>query len=389
MSDWRREQQVTGESVDVIVIGAGPSGAHAAREMARLGYQVLILEEHARVGLPVHCTGVVGSDAWRQLGLNPDLVQAELSGARFFSPRGQSFFISAPETRAVVVDRGELDRWLCRRAVESGAALVTGARARAVRVSEDRAVVEADLEGEPVSLRASLVIVAAGANSSLARKAAPAAAAGGFLYAAQMDAQRTGLEEVEVYMGGTAAPGGYAWAVPVEDRCRVGLISRALPGGFLKKLVSRLEARGAIVPDDARVVRHRIPAGPRTPSFSERMLLVGDAAGQVKTTTGGGILFGLLGAQAAAETADWALRAGDFSAAGLARYEQMWTAKLGTEQRVGQLLRKVQAVLTDEDLELLFTLIRRAGIATLLSRLHFDWHSFGLLRLLAQTLPGL
>ncbi len=377
------------QSVDVIVVGAGPSGAYAAWELARLGYQVLLLEEHARVGWPVHCTGVVSSDAWRQLSLSPHLVQAELSGARFFSPRGQSFFISAPETRAVVVDRGELDRWLCRRAVESGALLLTEARVSGVRATDEHVVVTADIGGEPASLRCSLVIVAAGANSSLLRNGGRASPADGFLYAAQMDAQRTGLNEVEVYMGREVAPGGFAWAVPVDGRCRVGLISRVLPGRYLEKLVSALEGRGAIVSDDARVVRHRIPAGPRSPSFSDRMLLVGDAAGQVKTTTGGGVYFGLIGAQAAAETADWALRTGDLSAAGLSRYEDMWKARLGSEQRIGQLLRKIQAVLSDDDLEFLFALIRRTGIRAFLSRLHFDWHSFGLLRLLAQTLPGL
>ncbi len=103
------------QSVDVIVDGASPSGAYTARELARLSYQALVLEEHARVGCPVHCKGVVGGDVWRQLSMNPGLVQAKLSSARLSSPRGQSFSISASDTRAVVVDRGGLDRWLCQK----------------------------------------------------------------------------------------------------------------------------------------------------------------------------------------------------------------------------------------------------------------------------------
>ena len=376
-------------SPDVIVVGAGPTGSYAARELARLGYEVLVLEEHQRVGVPVHCTGVISTDAFRQLNLDSALVAASLSGARFFSPRGQSFFISAPETRAVVVDRSRLDQWLCAQATASGAKLLLGARARDVSVSDGRAVVAAEVGGEPASFQCSLAIVATGANSALFPCRNPSRPRGTFLYAAQVEATRTGLTDVEVYMGNAVAPGGFAWAVPVDGKCRVGLISRRPPGASLDRLAGTLEERGAIARNGARVAHHRIPSGPLTPSFSDRVLMVGDAAGQVKTTTGGGLYFGLIGAQAAVETADSALRAGDLSAANLSRYEEAWMSRLGSEQRLGHLLRKVQAALSDEDLEFLFSLTRRTRMGDVLARLHFDWHSSGLLGLLRNIFPGL
>lgn len=176
--------------------------------------------------------------------------------------------------------------------------------------------------------------------------------------------------------------------MPVDGKCRVGLISRRRPGASLDRLAGTLEERGAIARKGARVAHHRIPSGPLTPSFSDRILMVGDAAGQVKTTTGGGLYFGLIGAQAAVETADRAFRSGDLSAANLSRYEQIWRSRLGPEQRLGHLLRKVQGALSDEDLEFLFSLTRRTSIEGLLSRLHFDWHSVGLLRLLGDLILG-
>jgi geranylgeranyl reductase family protein len=375
-------------SLDVIVVGAGPSGSYAARGLARLGYEVLVLEEHERVGVPAHCTGIISTDACRQLSLDSTLVEASLSGARLFSPRGQSFSVSAPEPRAVVLDRSRFDQWLCGQAAASGAKLRLSTRARDVSVSDGRAVVTADVGGEPTSFQCALAIVATGANSSLVCRGNPSRTGSTSLYAAQIEAKRTGLTDVEVYIGSHMAPGGFAWAVPVDGKCRVGMISRQPPGASLDRLAGTLEERGAIARDGARVAHHRIPSGPLTPSFSDRILMVGDAAGQVKTTTGGGLYFGLIGAQAAVETAHRALRAGDLSAAALSRYEKIWQSRLGPEQRLGHLLRTMQAALSDEDLEFLFSLTRRTSIGGLLSRLHFDWHSVGLLRLLGDLVLG-
>jgi flavin-dependent dehydrogenase len=124
-----------------------------------------------------------------------------------------------------------------------------------------------------------------------------------------------------------------------------------------------------------------VPCGPRTPSFGERLLVVGDAAGQVKSTTSGGIYYGLLGTEVAVAAADEALRQGDFSAAALSRYEEQWLDDLGREQRTGRILRRIQHALKDSEIEALFWLARRTSLPRLLSRLRFDWHAAGLLSL--------
>ena len=99
---------------DVVVVGAGPTGCYAARELAARGYEVLVLEEHADVGEPVHCTGIVGLEIYRRFDLDPSCVEAVLSSARFFSPRGQTLTVTAEEPRALVVDRRQFDRLLAR-----------------------------------------------------------------------------------------------------------------------------------------------------------------------------------------------------------------------------------------------------------------------------------
>jgi flavin-dependent dehydrogenase len=114
--------------------------------------------------------------------------------------------------------------------------------------------------------------------------------------------------------------------------------------------------------------------------------VVGDAAGQVKGTTSGGIYYGLLGSDAAVRTAHRSLRVGDCGAGELAHYEHEWRSAIGAEQRTGRALRKLHATLRDSDVEALFWLARRTALPRLLSRLSFDWHSSGLLTLLWRDL---
>ncbi|MBN1458464.1 MAG: hypothetical protein JXA57_02940, partial [Armatimonadetes bacterium] len=118
------------------------------------------------------------------------------------------------------------------------------------------------------------------------------------------------------------------------------------------------------------------------PSFGDRVLVVGDAAGQVKSTTSGGIYYGLLGTEVAVATAEAVLHQGDFGAPALSGYEAGWLDRISREQRTGRLLRSIRNALTDGEIEAFFWLARRTSIPQLLSQLKFDWHTSGLLSLL-------
>jgi flavin-dependent dehydrogenase len=117
-------------------------------------------------------------------------------------------------------------------------------------------------------------------------------------------------------------------------------------------------------------------------------MVIGDAAGQVKATTSGGIYYGLLGADAAVRAADRALRTADLSATKLAGYEHQWLGQIGAEQRGGRVLRRLHATLSDRDMEALFWVARRTGIPRVLGRLQVDWRTAGLLTVLWRDLLG-
>ncbi|UCC67254.1 MAG: NAD(P)/FAD-dependent oxidoreductase [Armatimonadota bacterium] len=375
---------------DVVVVGAGPTGSYAARELARLGYEVLVLEEHPEVGEPVHCTGVVGVEVYRRFDLDRGCVQAHLSGARFVSPSGQSFRVAAEQPTALVVDRRQFDRTLARQAFADGASFLLGTRADGVTITERNALVHATCLGEPVSLSASLVILATGTDDTLIRRLGLSQKASPCMFGGQLFVQNRCLHEVEIHLSPSLAPGGFAWAVPANGHgCRVGLLACRQPRHRLRKFADALEARGAIHRNGAEMTCRTIPAGPRIPSYGDRILVVGDAAGQVKSTTSGGIYYGLLGADAAVRTAHRALRTGDLAAVQLAGYQHRWLERIGSEQRFGRVLRRLHAGLSDRDMEALFWLTRRTGIARLLGRLQFDWHTAGLLKLLCRDLLGL
>jgi geranylgeranyl reductase family protein len=374
---------------DVIVIGAGPTGCYAARELARRSYEVLVLEEHTEIGEPVHCTGILGTEACERFDLDPASIETYLSSARFVSPSGQSFRVAADEAKAVVVDRSRFDRILGEQALSAGASFLLGSRVESVSPYDDGAVVRASAFGERGSHRASLVIVATGADDSITERLGLASPSGPAVFGAQLITQLQGLDEVEVHVGRRLAPGGFAWAVPANGHgCRVGLVSRRQPQPLLRRFVRSLERRGAIRSNGAGMRCRAVPSGPRLPSFGERVLVVGDAAGQVKSTTSGGIYYGLLGTEVAVATAEGALQNGDFAAAALAEYEARWLDRLGREQRTGRVLRSIRNALTDGEIEAFFWMARRTGIPRLLSQLHFDWHTSGLLSLLWKEWPA-
>jgi len=372
---------------DVVVVGAGPTGCYAARELARLGYEVLVLEEHTEVGEPVHCTGIISLEVYRRFDLDPSCIEAYLSSARFVSPSGQSFRVNSPEARAVVVDRRRFDQLLAQQALADGASFLLGARVEGLAVTESHVVVQGHCLGEPVSFPGCLVIIATGTDESLTRQVGLEQCGGQWMFGAQLFAETGALQEVEVHLGSALAPGGFAWAVPANGNgCRVGLLAQERSQELLRRFAQALEARGAIHCNGAEIRCRAVPTGPRRPSYGDRIMVVGDAAGQVKTTTSGGIYYGLLGAEAAVQEADRALRSGDASARQLARYEERWLNGIGMEQRLGRMLRRLYASLSDGDIEALFWLARRARVPRALNKMPFDWHCAGLLTTLWRVL---
>jgi flavin-dependent dehydrogenase len=152
-------------------------------------------------------------------------------------------------------------------------------------------------------------------------------------------------------------------------------------------LILSLRAQGKIVSAEVEPTYGGIPLKPLSRTYGDRLVVVGDAAGQVKPTTGGGIYFGLLCAEIAANTLHRGLVNDDLSARGLAAYEQGWRKKLGKELKIDYYARKFYERLSDRRVDRIFEIIKSHGIDEALLKakdLSFDWHSRAVLRLVGH-----
>ena len=200
----------------------------------------------------------------------------------------------------------------------------------------------------------------------------------------------TDINEVEVYFGSEVAPGFFGWLVPTSPgKGLVGLLARGDNPFYLRKLLASLAAEGKIACDDVPLTYGGVPLKPLPRTCGDNLLVVGTAAGQVKPITGGGIYFGLICADIAANHLQKALAADNLTARGLAGYERAWRRKLARELRHGYWGRKVYEMLNDRQVNRVFGLMESTGIIEELRRsedLSFDWHADVITRVMRQQL---
>ncbi len=385
---------------DVAVIGAGPAGSMAARYAAKAGASTILLEEHPCAGWPVQCAGLLGSRALAESELPAgSFILGGMRGATIFSPGGLRLDFKSRDRKAWVVDRRLFDRALVCRAVGGGAIFHPCSRVKDLR-SEDKRRVLALSGGEEIS--AGIVISAEGASALLARRAgiAPPRIT---LSGAQVESAFAveDPEKVEVHLG--CAPGLFAWVIPLGDsRARIGLCSsdRACERlrAFLKSDIIKERLRGTPVALNVG----GLPMGPPPSTAVDGLLAVGDAAGQVKPTSGGGIYPGLVAAKIAGGVAAAAAMEQDSSAERLSEYDRLWREAIGGELEIGMRLHRMMNKMTAYDTdELIGYISRRAGLIRTIevqgdidrpSRLivrmirHLDWDAIRLARLLGHAL---
>ena len=382
-----REEVLNPTVRDVVIVGAGPAGLITARNLAAAGHDVVVLEEHAEIGIPVHCTGLLGSEAFDELDLPRHAILTTTHAARFISADGNSVLVDAERVRASIVDRGTFDQMLAERARDAGAEIRSHARARAITVTGDRVIVGG--ESAAASVHARACVLACGASYRFNR-ALGLGVPRAFVQSAQLEAAFAGPDQIEVHLGCDTAPGGFAWVVPFERNgrrfnrvgmlCDNGAASRF--GQFTAQVRTRHGARAEWPAARLKV----LPLAPVPKTYTNRVVAVGDAAGLVKPTTGGGIYYGLVSGALAADVLDGALRDDQLSESRLKQYETAWRARLGAEIRTGLAFRAIVSKLNDRAIDSLVELARIDGIVPLLKQTaDFNWHRRSALTLLRHA----
>lgn len=373
---------------DVVVVGGGPAGAAAAQTLADQGRDVVLFEEHPAIGAPTHCTGLLGQEAFEEFDLPRSVILGVADSARFSGAGGQSITVRSERINAAVVDRRALDTALVARAEAAGAEIRTGARVEAIQVSSD--AVRVRVAGWAEETRARALVIACGANYRF-HKTLGLGTPSVFLQSAQFEAVCPGAAGVEIQLGREVTPAGFAWLVPLRrgdvSCARIGLMSESKSRerfqAFVRALAGRVGWDVSAFPEPRLKM---LPLGPIAKTSSDRVVAVGDAAGLVKPTTGGGIYYGLISGRLAGEVLSDALAADRLAGADLRTYDARWRHRLGHEIRIGLAFRRLAARLTDESIDALIDLARVNGIVPLLQRTaSFNWHSGAAIALMSDA----
>ncbi len=371
---------------DVVVVGAGPSGCVSAKYASKNGASTLILEEDREIGFPVRCAGLISDRAFRESELSArrfeNCVEQTVRGALFHSPN-VSFRVDAGGEKAFVIRRCLFDRLLADDAVAAGSDIMVGCRL--VGIKNDKRgelTLKVMRDGVEKKIRTKIVIGAdgiSGITSSVVGYKIKRYRR--ILSCAQLEGKYENEEDfVELFFGNNVAPGFFAWSIPVYRKIsRIGLCIDPDRGRnenafrFLKKCLYRhpimsRRYRGSVTAFYAGA----IPIGllPKTAEEKMRIILVGDAAAQVKPTTGGGIYYGMKCGKIAGKVSAEAVSAEKPSEMSeiLREYERRWRSAIEKEIRLGMRIHKLRCRMNDNDLDDIFNEMKKGEIIRLIEK---------------------
>jgi len=383
------------EKADIIVVGGGPCGSFSAFTAARLGAEVSVFEEHKEIGVPKHCAGHLSIAGLKRLGLRlpHGIVENEFKGAIFHSPSGKKIVIRRASPVTCVVNRELFDKYILNLAIKSGVRYFLESRVKSFLFDSGFVAGVAFRKGRvEKSLASSVVINAEGCSSTLLKRTGLQTLDGSMVVnAIQAEVDRVDevdLDMVEVYLGRKYASGFFAWIIPKrDDSAKVGLAARTgNPREYLRRFMEKHPAASKKLrrSDVTNLSVHPISlGGPIPKTYSKGLLVVGDAASQVKPTTGGGVIVGLSCSRIAGEVACEAVKKNDFSEAILSRYQSRWRELVGFDLAVMRQTRKLLNRLSDRKIDKIVDLCGKLGVDSVLEEAgDLDFQGRSLIRMI-------
>lgn len=349
-----------------------------------------MLEKKQAAGQNICCTGIISKECYNLLGVAESIALGQANAAKLFAPSGRYLRLWRNDEVAVITDRPALEQALVNKAQAIGAEYNFATQVTSVEITANRLLVRANSGNTEKILEAQTAVIATGYGSDLPKNLGlgkiSRLSIGG-----QAEVEAGKIDEVEIYVNQQVAPGGFAWLVPTrEEKCLAGLITPRQPEWHLSQFLQKLKAEGKITSSEVNSSYAVIPLQPLPKTYTDRILVVGEAAGQVKPITGGGIYYGILCADIAADILHQALGSDDLSATKLSTYQTQWRKRLNRELTIGYWAQRLWSKLSNNHIEYLLNIAQKKRIPELIKtteNLSFDWHSQLLCQFALSLLP--
>jgi len=358
------------EEYDVVIAGGSISGLMSAREIAKKGYSVLVLEEGFEVGTPDHCGGLVSKSALHDLGIEPTqkTFDSMINSALIFSPNGKQFEIDSKKQEVVVVNRRELDKQVALQAQQSGAEI----RVKTSFKEKTKRGVRTSI-GE---IGCKILVDCRGVGALINNQR------DGILLSAQYEVYADWITEgkVEVYFDQIKYPGFFAWIIPSGKGVgKVGIAGREINVSNIMEQFLRNKGKYSTV---RKIFAPIWIKGPIKDFVSGDVVIAGDAAGQSKPTTAGGIYSCAMGGLLAGNAITKYLETNEHSQ--LQLYQKFWHDKFGKEFEKQRLARKILERVDNKTIDMIFDTITPEIVSEISNKDDFDFHATSIVKLLGM-----
>lgn len=320
---------------DVIIIGAGPAGANTALGLVSEGRAVSVIDCKEIPGDKL-CTGIIGSECVDKYPPDEGLILCEPTSAVVTASNYNQYTFSTKYPQASVVDRVKYISRFSEKAAALGAKYYLGERVLSIDVWDD--YVEVCTTARTLTSKA--VVIASGFGTSLLN-CVGIQKGREYIVGSQAEVEVYDLDRVQIFLDSARTPGFFSWITPTASgRGLVGVLADSKTKPKLTKLLEYLQDQGDIGQICNSSRSWGIPLKPIELTHGDRVLVVGDAAGQIKPITGGGIYYSLLCGDIAASVLNKCLDSGNLTSDALSEYETLWKAEIGKEIHTSYVIRK-------------------------------------------------
>ncbi len=356
------------EYYDVLIAGGSVAGLTTARECSSNGNSTIVIEEDHEIGTPEHCGGMVSLSGLQKLGLMLDSnnFQNAVPMARIRS-KSASFELSAEKQNVIVVDRRGLDKQIAKQAEDAGAQIRTRCTFKSIAKKESKYPIKTS-DGE---IECKYFVDAKGLGSL------KDASQNGILASAQFEVYAKWIEgkTVEILFDSDKYPGFFMWIIPMGDgRGKIGVAGKGINTSVA--LHEFIRSKGEKYSIIRKIFAPIWIGGPKSQFVFDRTLIVGDAAGQTKPTTAGGIFSCGMGGVLAGQAISNAIEKNDDTL--LYEYEKSWKSMFQKEFQSMLLARKVLERLDNKAIDGIFSSLSKKAITDVSNFSDFDFHSSAL-----------